>query len=80
MNEPPISHTDLKELFEWLDRPNPPPCEHGYKETLQFLNSRGLQIDPTLKWLQDNGGYCDCEIIYNVTDQWGGIVGFQPSE
>lgn len=77
---PPISHAELKALFEWLDRPNPPPCDHSFRETVQFLNERQLPVEPTLEWLQSNGGYCDCEIIFNVTDEWADIVGWEPTQ
>jgi hypothetical protein len=80
MAEPPISYSDLKGLFEWLDRPDPPPCEHGYKETTEFLTARGLPVESTLKWLREYGGYCDCEVIYNVANDWGDTVGFVGSE
>jgi len=78
--EPPISYDDLKALFEWLDRPNPPPCDHSHKETEQFLRKHGLPIGQTLDWLKANGGFCDCEVIFNVTDKWGDKVGWEPEE
>ena len=77
---PPISHRDLKGLFEYLDRPNPPPCQHDHRETAQFLTDRKLPVDSTIAWLKANGGYCDCEVIFNVTDEWGDEVGWMPTE
>jgi hypothetical protein len=76
--EPPISYDDLKALFEYLDRPNPPACDHSHKECLEFLNGRKLPVDATLAWLKANGGFCDCEVIFNVTNEWGEKVGFNP--
>lgn len=77
-DEPPISNVDLKGLFEFLDKPNSPPCDHDHSETVEFLNSRKLPVESTLNWLRENGGFCDCEVIFNVTDKWGEIVGWEP--
>jgi len=70
----PIPKGDLKALFDWLDRPNCPPCDHTLKETAEFLRSRNLDVDKTVAWLRENGGYCDCEVIYNVEDEFGPLV------
>lgn len=68
--EPPISYRDLKALFEYLGRPNPPSCDHTHKESEEFLRRRTLSVEKTLAWLKSHGGYCDCEVIFNVTDEW----------
>jgi hypothetical protein len=77
--EPPISHADLKSLFEFLDRTDPEPCTHTHKETIEFLKEHDLPVDPTVAWLKAHGGHCDCEIIYNVTDEWGDKIGWTPN-
>jgi hypothetical protein len=43
---PPISRADLKALFDYLARPNPPPCSHTLKETEAFLLAHNLQEKP----------------------------------
>jgi len=65
----PIPKEDLKALFDWLDRPNVPPCDHTLNETIQFLTSRNLDVEKTTEWLRENGGYCDCEVIFNVEEK-----------
>jgi len=77
---PPLSRADLKALFDYLDRPNPDPCTHTFKETTAFLNNRKLPIEATLKWLQFNGAFCDCEVIFNTDAEWGEWAGRVPSE
>ena len=71
----PISKENLKELFDFLDRPNPSACDHTLKETIEFLNKRGLDKNLIIPWLNEHGGYCDCEVIYNVDEKWGEFVG-----
>jgi len=79
LDESPIGDADLKSLFEYLDRLDRPPCSHTLKETIEFLKEHGLPIDPTVTWLGVNGGYCDCEVIYNATTKWGDKVGWEPN-
>ena len=33
----PISKENLKELFDFLERPNSPACDETLKDTIQFL-------------------------------------------
>lgn len=73
--EPPITYAELRGLFDHLDRPNPDPCSHTHRETEEFLRSRGLPVEPTLAWLRASGGYCDCEVIFNVDAEWGERLG-----
>lgn len=56
---PPISRADLKALFDHLDRPDPVPCTHTFKETAAYLKSQGLPVEATLEWLGANGAGCD---------------------
>lgn len=77
--EPPISYAQVRNLFERLNRPNPPPCDHTLRETVEFLRENSLPVEPTIAWLRANGGYCDCEVIFNVTNEWGEKVGWIPA-
>jgi hypothetical protein len=71
----PIPHADLKALFDYLDRENPPPCDHTLRETVQFLQTKKLSVERVVPWLREHGGYCDCEVIYNVEEKFRSIVG-----
>jgi len=72
----PMSHQDLRELFDHLDREGAPQCDHTLlRETIEFLQKRGLDVERIVPWLREFGGYCDCEVIYNLDDKFGKIVG-----
>ena len=71
----PMPHQDLRDLFDYLDRENPPVCDHTLRETIEFLNKRNLDVERIVPWLREHGGYCDCEVIFNVDDKFGEIVG-----
>jgi len=77
---PPIPLDELRGLFECLDKPNPTPCTHTFLETTEFLKSRSLPVTKTLEWLGANGSGCDCEVIFNVSDEWGECVGWSPKD
>ena len=72
---PPLLRADLKALFDHLDRPNPDPCTHTFKETSAFLRSRKLPLEKIIEWLQLNGAGCDCEVIFNTDAEWGEWAG-----
>jgi hypothetical protein len=75
---PPISRRQLKSLFDYLDRPNPPACAHTFAETREFLGTQGLPAEQMIDWLQTNGAGCDCEVILNVEADWGEYAGRTP--
>jgi len=70
----PISHENLRDLFNHLDRGGI-ECDHTLKETIEFLKSRNLDASKVVPWLNEYGGFCDCEVIYNVDEKFGEIVG-----
>lgn len=71
----PMPQQDLRDLFDYFDREDPPPCDHTLRETVEFLRKRGLDVQRIVPWLREYGGYCDCEVIFNVDDKFGEIVG-----
>jgi hypothetical protein len=70
----PIPHKDLRDLFDHLDRGGV-ECDHTLRETTEFLRARGLDVERVVAWLREYGGFCDCEVIYNVDEKFGEIVG-----
>ena len=72
----PMEVDTLKELLSYLGREGAPPCDHTLKETVEFLQGRGIDPRNVLPWLHNYGGYCDCEVVFNVYDAVGDIVGW----
>ncbi|WP_211826667.1 DUF2695 domain-containing protein [Kistimonas asteriae] len=70
IEEMPISLAHLGQLFDHLDTDLENGCDHTSKITTAFLASHNLKIESILPWLQDQGGYCDCEILANVEESW----------
>jgi hypothetical protein len=69
----PMSHADLRELFDHLDRGDAPPCDHTLRDTVQFLERKKLDVQRVVTWLREHGGYCDCEVL-NVEDEFGHLI------
>lgn len=59
----------MKKLFDFLDeRLGESSCDHTFRHTLSFLEAGHINPEPVLGWLQQAGGYCDCEVIMNAED------------
>jgi hypothetical protein len=67
----PLPDDQLRALFDMLDGEIPTRrCDHSRRLTQEFLERRGLPIEAVMSWLDDNGGFCDCEILANVEERW----------
>ncbi len=63
----PLSPEQLHRLLDYLDA-NLKACDHTTKLTTIFLHSEQLEKGTVLSWLGGHGGYCDCEVLANLTD------------
>ena len=71
----PISKEDLKDLFDYLDSSlQEEGCDDALTLTEAFLQERHLPVDQTKAWLAQYGGYCDCEVLANVEDEFSKII------
>jgi len=70
----PMSRDLFEELFDFLDEQvEKNGCGHTLEITISFLDQRKIPNETVLNWLEDHGGYCDCEVLMNVqnTFEWG---------
>jgi hypothetical protein len=62
----PLPPSELKAMFDMLDVELPQKgCDHTRRITKEWLQSRNHNVDEVFSWLDDNGGYCDCEVLAN---------------
>ena len=66
--ELPMTIAQVRELFAFLD--TRPSCDHTFADTMAFIRKHKLDEKSVLTWLREHGGYCDCEVIYNVQDKY----------
>jgi hypothetical protein len=61
----------MKELFSYVDsRLEVNECDHTLRFTLAFLALSKHDASPVLEWLEDAGGYCDCEVLNNAEEKF----------
>ncbi|MBS1736002.1 MAG: DUF2695 domain-containing protein [Bacteroidetes bacterium] len=68
----PTSRENFKKLFDYLDTElSDTNCDDTNGLTKSFLVQINVEnVDEVLKWLTEHGGYCDCEILSNVEEQF----------
>ncbi|MCJ8154720.1 DUF2695 domain-containing protein [Chryseobacterium sp. SSA4.19] len=68
----PISRERFKMLFDFLDEHlSENGCDDTLTLTRNFLEENQIiNAEKVIGWLNENGGYCDCEVLYNVEEQF----------
>ena len=63
----PLAIPELEAMFDMLDVELPlKGCDHSRRLTKAWLVSRGHDVESVFAWLDEHGGYCDCEVLGNV--------------
>lgn len=62
----PLSLDQLDALLEQLGL-KLASCDHTTVLTAAFAASQNLDVPKVLDWLAEQGGYCDCEVLANVS-------------
>ncbi|HTD22186.1 MAG TPA: DUF2695 domain-containing protein [Terriglobales bacterium] len=71
----PLNNTAMHELFDYVDEKlSATACDHTLTHTHAFLSTAGLPLQKVITWLEEHGGYCDCEVIANAEEAWEEIV------
>lgn len=69
LNSLPISVDKINELFDYLDEQlGEYDCDDTLNLTVNFIEENSLPKDSLINWLNENGGYCDCEVLANVEE------------
>lgn len=72
----PLGNAEMKALFDQLDASLPTKgCDHTRRFTDAWLMKRGHSLDQVHTWLNNNGGYCDCEVLANCEGAWLEAIG-----
>ena len=71
----PLAEPVMKQLFDRVDaKLRGEGCDHTLRHSVSFLRERGLPENEVIAWLEEEGGYCDCEVIANAEDRWREII------
>ena len=68
----PTSRENFIKLFDHLDiQLGDKDCDDTNGLTKTFLVQTNVEnVDEVLEWLAEHSGYCDCEILANVEEQF----------
>jgi hypothetical protein len=62
----PLQPSDLWALFETLNNELPRlGGDHTRRITISWLESHGHSVQTVCAWLDETGGFCDCEVLAN---------------
>jgi hypothetical protein len=67
-----MNNIQMQALFDHLEQElTKHGCNHSRDITEDWLsdNCRANAVE-VLTWLDNHGGYCDCEVMYNAEPQW----------
>ncbi len=70
-----LKKADAQRLFGYLQQClEQAPCDHTLCHTLEWLRKkypdRDNLVDQIVQEIQEEGGYCDCEVILNCYDRY----------
>jgi len=61
-----IYHKRFWEFIEQLE-PHAMNCHNNLDGAVKVLNQMGsVDVSKSIQYLEANGGYCDCEIMFNI--------------
>ena len=68
----PMARELFLDLFDYLnEQSESTECNHDFSLTEQFLRDKQVNnVEEVLEFLRENGGYCDCEVIFNVEEKF----------
>ena len=66
----PLSDELLEAFFAHVERQvGERGCDHTRRAATEWLTARGLRTLAVIEWLDEHGGFCDCEVA-NVKSHW----------
>ena len=67
----PMKEMDFLPLFDFLDSElSQNNCQHDFSLLENYCKQKELDFFALAKWFKEQGGFCDCEIIANVEEQF----------
>jgi hypothetical protein len=76
----PLAISELEAMFDMLDVELPiQGCDHSRRLTQAWLVSRGHDVEGVFAWLDEHGGFCDCEALANVEQHFDEVRTASPT-
>jgi len=66
----PMSRESFQLLFDFLDS-ELSECDDTLKLTQKFFEKNKIaNVDLVIQWMEEHGGYCDCEVLANIEEEF----------
>ena len=68
----PMDEELFWQLFDYVDEKieTNDGCDHSLNLTREFLEKQSIDVESVLDWIINEGGGCDCEVLYNVEERF----------
>lgn len=67
----PAGKEEFEDLFDFIEsRLEREPCNHSLRFAMQYMMENRLNFPRLTAWLQQNGGFCDCKVLEQITPEW----------
>ncbi len=67
----PAGQYDIEDLFDFLeDKLEREECNHSLRYSMQYIMENRLNFPKLTAWLQQNGGFCDCKVLEQISPEW----------
>lgn len=67
----PAGQYDIEDLFDFLEvKLAKEECNHSLRYSMQYIMENRLNFPKLTAWLQQNGGFCDCKVLEQITPEW----------
>jgi len=67
----PAEKEQFEDLFDFIEfRLERETCNHSLRFAMQFMMENNLNFPKLTAWLQQNGGFCDCKVLEQITPEW----------
>lgn len=65
-----LTKSQIEKLHIFIDRKiEKIGCDHSRKWTMIWAKKNQINIDDLIDALDDNGGFCDCEVVLNILEE-----------
>jgi hypothetical protein len=69
----PAPKEQIEDMFDFIEfKLEREPCNHSLRFAMQYMMENRLNFPKMTSWLNENGGYCDCKVLEEITSKWRG--------
>jgi hypothetical protein len=67
----PAGQVTISEMIDNIeDALHDSECNHSLQHAMRFMMENRLDFPKLTGWLNENGGYCDCEVLKQIAPKW----------